>query len=455
MLPACLVVALSCRVWTGKCFESVPLWGCMDRKLLRLVSISWGHLRQQGWGRMRLFRGQPSEETKAIIYVGGEKGWSQVMSSRDREKGVRLRCIKGTKLTALGCWLELRVQGCALLSGLSDRLAAGSINGDRAPVRRRWQRKTMSSIWGMIRWCCLSRNLCLATQVLSWFLSGASWSRLSFYLPLLLACNSSPVSSVQCLRESTWHTRRELEKWHRRWEGRLRELWVCAQILAGKVSEPAGDKTWRMSELWWASWKRWRKKRRQTHAWGVWEMVGVHWPELFLLEEGGLPWGVGGLISPSSSWVGLCPQWPLTTQFGPQDKGRGVKSERWKQEEKGKAVSVRDPRGCGPGAFWSVAQILCTHPARKLALRATSLLRFFLSVESKTVGGKIEESPCQCLSGKWAKISEFVAGVIFVVDIICVLIKFLPIWFHNDPFNFQSNPYKLRDFGYVSDVEGH
>lgn len=46
----------------------------MDRKLLRLVSISWGHLRQQGWGRMRLFRGQPSEETKAIIYVGGEKG---------------------------------------------------------------------------------------------------------------------------------------------------------------------------------------------------------------------------------------------------------------------------------------------------------------------------------------------------------------------------------------------
>lgn len=40
------------------------------------VCVAWRPLRQRSWGRIGLFRGQPSGEANAIIHVGGEKGWS-------------------------------------------------------------------------------------------------------------------------------------------------------------------------------------------------------------------------------------------------------------------------------------------------------------------------------------------------------------------------------------------
>lgn len=73
-------------------------------------------------------------------------------------------------------------------------------------------------------------------------------------------------------------------------------------------------------------------KHEGTGKW--WEYSGL----CSCLEEAGP--GGRGLISPSSTRVGWCPQCPLTTPLGPGDKGRGGKSERWKHEEKSKAMSA-------------------------------------------------------------------------------------------------------------------
>lgn len=55
--------------------------------------------------------GQARMEATAVFHVRGNKGWNQITSSRDREKGVCLRHIKETALRALDYLLDKEVQG--------------------------------------------------------------------------------------------------------------------------------------------------------------------------------------------------------------------------------------------------------------------------------------------------------------------------------------------------------